>query len=210
MGCNFVVHGEGEGITVVNNVNDIVNCSTGETAYAFDMKKAARRPSTESFHPVRVIGSIFRVRRDLTSLVKKHVLPGSGLTLEEADLLMDLFGAAQLGWTDPAADRDGFVNFTALKASLVHSAAALSRRVAALEQSELLERRKMGKPASETKVDRRSPSLRITPTGVERIKPVYERYAELCGRLLVDVPSDVRRTMLQTNERLMEKARWGV
>ncbi|MHC1767356.1 MAG: hypothetical protein AB9869_24275 [Verrucomicrobiia bacterium] len=172
--------------------------------------KKARKTSAEEFHPVRVIGSIFRVRRDLTLLIKKHILPGCELTLEEADLLMDLFGAAKLGWSDPAADERGFVTFAALKASLVHSAAVLSRHVAALQKVGLLETRKLHELAPDAKGDRRSLALRITPKGVERIEPVYERYGELCERLLGDVPADVRRTMLQTNERLMEKARWGV
>ena len=172
--------------------------------------KVAPKPSAEECHPVRVIGSIFRVRRDLTLLIKKHVLPGCGLTLEEADLLMDLFGAAKLGWSDPAADENGYVTFSALKASLVHSPSALSRRVAALQKAALLETRKVHKITRDATADRRSLALRITPAGVKRIEPVYSRYAELCGRLLEDVPTGVRRTIVEINERLMEKARWGV
>ena len=173
-------------------------------------EKAAPKPSAEELHPVRVIGSIFRVRRDLTLLIKKHVLSGCDLTLEEADLLMDLLGAAKLGWTDPAADEHGFVTFAALKASLVHSPSALSRRVAALKKAGLLEARKVHKIVRDADADRRSLALRITPAGVKRIEPVYERYAVLCGRLLRDVPTDVRRSIVELNETLMDKARWGV
>jgi hypothetical protein len=36
------------------------------------------------------------------------------------------------------------------------------------------------------------------------------RHVRLCERLLSDVPMSVRQTILQTNERMMEKARWGV
>jgi len=172
--------------------------------------KAAPRPSANECHPVRVIGSIFRVRRDLTLLIKKHVLPGAGLTLEEADLLMDLFGAAKLGWSDPAADESGYATFAALKASLVHSASALSRCVAALQKAGLLEARKIHKISRNKKADRRSLALRITPAGVKRIEPVYERYAELCGRLLSDVPTNVRETVLEVNESLMRTARWSL
>lgn len=147
----------------------------------------------------------------LTALIKKHVLPGSGMTLEEADLLLDLYGAARLGWDDPAADKDGYVAFAALKASLVHSAAALSRRVAALRMAGLLETRKLHEIApATTKVDRKAIVLRITPKGIKKIQPVYERYAGLCDSMLKDVPPDVRRTILQTNDDLMQKARWGV
>jgi DNA-binding MarR family transcriptional regulator len=174
-------------------------------------KRAARKPPAKEPNPVRVIGSIFRLRRDLTLMIKKHVLPSSGMTLEEADLLLDLYGAAKLGWDDPAADHDGFVAFAELKASLIHSAASLSRRVAALGRAGLLEVRKLHEitPRAE-KSDRRSLALRITPEGIKRIEPVYARHAKLCERLLSDVPVAVRQTILQTNERLMEKARWGV
>jgi DNA-binding MarR family transcriptional regulator len=172
--------------------------------------KAAPKPSAEEFHPVRVIGSIFRVRRDLTALLKKHVLPGAELTLEEADLLLDLFGAAKLGWSDPAADEHGYVTFSALKASLVHSPSALSRRVATLQKVGLLETRKVHKIARDATADRRSLALRITPAGVKRIEPVYERYAVLCKRLVSDVSPDDQRAVLRVNERLMDKARWGV
>ena len=123
--------------------------------------KAAPKPSANECHPVRVIGSIFRVRRDLTLLIKKHVLPGAGLTLEEADLLMDLFGAAKLGWSDPAADESGYATFAALKASLVHSASALSRCVAALQKAGLLEARKIHKISRNKKADRRSLALEL-------------------------------------------------
>jgi DNA-binding MarR family transcriptional regulator len=82
--------------------------------------------------------------------------------------------------------------------------------VAALQKAGLLETRKVHKIARDAKVDRRSLALRITPAGVQRIEPVYERYAELCVRLLSDVGADVRGTVLEVNEKLMEKARWGV
>jgi DNA-binding MarR family transcriptional regulator len=174
-------------------------------------KPVVAKPAKNELAAIRVVGSIFRVRRDLTALIKKHVLPGSGMTLEEADLLLDLYGAAHLGWDDPAADKDGYVAFAALKASLVHSAAALSRRVAALRKTGLLEARKLHEIApSAAKVDRKAIVLRITPEGIKKVQPVFERYVGLCDSMLKDVPPDARRTILQTNDDLMLKARWGV
>ena len=160
---------------------------------------------------MRVIGSIFRVRRDLTALIKKHVLPGFKLTLEETDLLLDLYGAAKLGWDDPVAIKDGYVAFSVVKAALVHSAAALSRRVAALRAAGLLETRMLHEilPAKE-KVNRKSVVLRISPEGEKIIQPVYDRYAKLCEAMLKDVSEDDRLDFLKFNERLMGKARWGV
>lgn len=102
------------------------------------------------------------------------------------------------------------MTFSALKASLVHSASALSRRVAALQKAGLLETRKVHKIARDANADRRSLAMRITPAGVNSIEPVYKRYAELCETLLKDISADVLGTVLEVNEKLMEKARWGV
>ena len=110
----------------------------------------------------------------------------------------------------PCRRRARVRDFSALKASLVHSASALSRRVGALQKAGLVETRKVHKIARNAKADRRSLALRVTSAGVKRIEPVYRRYAELCGRLREDVPTGVRWTILGTNERLMEKAQWGV
>jgi DNA-binding MarR family transcriptional regulator len=198
---------------------------SAKSAYGRAMnKQASRKPvpyktpkefllglgKAKDVQPMRVIGSIFRVRRDLTLLIKKHVLPGSGLTLEEVDLLLDLYGAAKLGWSDPKADEQGFVTWASAKASLVHSSAGLSRCVAALKQAGLLETRKLHEIAVEKKVDRRSLVLRITGKGIEKVEPVHQRYAELCERLLKDFSPEAQETVLETNEKLMQKARWGV
>ena len=176
------------------------------------MKKAIEPVPSGPITPVRVIGSVFRLRRDLTALVKKNVLVGSKLTLEEADLLLDLYGAWKLGWTDPSADKDGFVAFAALKRSLVHSAASLSRGIKALMRAGLVERRNVheGLPAS-TRTDRKAKAARITAKGINEIQGVYERYCKLSESLMgrmrqkEDAPA-----LLRINEELMETARWGI
>jgi hypothetical protein len=122
----------------------------------------------------------------------------------------DVSGAASLGWNDPADDEHGYVTFAALKASLVHSAAALSRRATALQKAGLLETRKVHELAPDPKADRRSLALRICSTGVNRIQPVYSRYAELCERLLRDMATNDRRRLLEANESLMQKAQWSL
>jgi hypothetical protein len=45
---------------------------------------------------------------------------------------------------------------------------------------------------------------------MERIEPVYKRYAKLCQQLLKDVPLDLQRSALKLNEDLLQKAKWGV
>ena len=163
-------------------------------------------------YAVKVIGSIFRVRRDLVVPIKNHVVAGSGLTLEEADLLMDLYGAKQLGWPDPAADEEGYVTFRVLKLSLVHSQALLSRRIAALESAGLIEIRKtkdIGKDSSaRKKIDPKSKSGRITNKGIRVIEPVYQKYTDFCELLLRDMSPEHQSTLLRLNESLMNKLRW--
>ena len=72
---------------------------------------------------VSIIGSIFRVRRDLLSLVKNNVIAGSGLTLEQADVLVDLYGAKELNWPDPKMIQGsgGWVTFGDLQKSVVNN-----------------------------------------------------------------------------------------
>ena len=83
----------------------------------------------------KIIGSIFRARRDLVSMIKRQVLSGMGVTLEQADLLVDLYGARRLGWPEPKAIEGGWVTFSALKETLVHARELLTRRLQELEQA---------------------------------------------------------------------------
>ncbi len=163
----------------------------------------------DTFTPVKAIGSIFRVRRDLVGIIKQAVIAGSGLTLEEADLLLDLYGAAVRGWDDPKADAEGFVTFAALKKSLVHSPELLTRRIAAL--GDLVEVRKVEKDqAKRERIDAKSKKVRIRPKGVERIEPLYSRYGSVCEKLLADFSPEDQRSLLRINEALMDKIRWRV
>jgi hypothetical protein len=171
----------------------------------------ASRPAAEDLRPERVIGSVFRVRRDLAGLVRRHVIPGTGLTGEEVDLLTDLYGVRHLGWTDPKADPDGYVPFASLKVSLVHSAAALSRHIARMTKAGYVEVQQASggkKPAS--RGGRKAKAARITDLGVQKVKPVYERYCRLCGQLLQTIPADDQHTLLKVNEALMKRIRWDI
>jgi DNA-binding MarR family transcriptional regulator len=165
----------------------------------------------DTFTPVRAIGSIFRVRRDLVRVIKENVIAGSGLTLEEADLLLDLYGGGRLGWSDPKGDKDGWVTFAALKKSLVHSPELLTRRIAALKDADLVEVRKIGKDqAKQDRIDAKSKLARIRPEGVKRIAPVYEQYGAVCKDLLAGFSPEDQRNLLRINEALMQKIRWRV
>jgi DNA-binding MarR family transcriptional regulator len=165
------------------------------------MKNDAAQP--EAF---RVIGSVFRVERVLKLLSKRHVLSETPLSMEEADVLMTLYGAASFGWL--AADEQGFVTVAVLKTSLTYNAVGLYRSVRLLEQAGLVEIKKSHK--INAKADRRSLVVRITSTGAKAIEPVYRRYLVFCARVLRNVSVEEQRIVLRFNEMLVENARWNL
>src|SRR5712691_3047012 len=67
-----------------------------------------RKKSKPSVEPTDTITSIFTARRDLLQGVKSG-LAGSGFTVEEADLLVSLYGVRELGWHDLPHDAENFV-----------------------------------------------------------------------------------------------------
>lgn len=161
--------------------------------------------------PVQIVGSVFRLRRDLARLLKEKVMANSDLTLEEADLLMDLYGASELNWKDPCADSDGFVSFAALKKSLVHSSAALSRRISELREAGFLETRQLheGK-TNHRRTDRKAGSARITKAGIEKIIPIYQAHRSFCESLLKALSVEEQTKLYNLNEKLLKTAKGGI
>jgi hypothetical protein len=154
------------------------------------MKKTNTDPITGP-QAVGIVGSIFRVRRDLVALVKEHVIAGSGLTLEETDLLLDIYGAVELGWPDPKATKGGWVTLSALKKSLVHAPELITRRLADLENSGLVEMASMTREETrELGIDAKSKKVRLLPKGSEKGKMVYDRYCGVCLKLLNRLPKE--------------------
>ena len=135
-------------------------------------------------------------------------MPGTGLTIEDADLLIDLLGARTMGWADPSAGADGYVAVEEIKRSLVHSAAAISRRISDLEKYGYVEIRKAlaGKRTGE-KVDKRKVAIRITDRGIAKIRPVYEKHCRVCEDMLRGISLEDRRTLLRINEALIDTVR---
>lgn len=152
------------------------------------MRKTARSSAP---HPVRNLGSIFSARHDLLTPIRNSVLKDFDLPLELAEILVELNGARHLGWTEPESSGDGFVRIRALLDSLVHHAAMLSRRIAALEQAGFLETRKayQAKGVNMAGLHRNAQVVRITPAGRRKIAPVWRRYMQLAERLLAKVPA---------------------
>jgi len=161
-----------------------------------------------------IIGSILRVRRDLVALVKKHVIAGSGLTLEQTDLLLDIYGATELGWPDPQAIKGGWVTFAALKKSLVHSPELLTRRLADLERMGMVNTASMdGEETRELGIDAKSRKVRLQAKGTEKGKLIYDRYGRVCLQLLNRLPPKNLQDAMKVrafNEALLAARRFGI
>jgi DNA-binding MarR family transcriptional regulator len=141
------------------------------------------------------LGSIFRARRDLALITAGwEVLGDSNLTIEEADTLVDLYGAINLDWEDPPA-RLGHVTFRDLMETAVHdrpSKALLSLRLKRLSDKGLLILKpipRTGEPAELRTGPRASRTwVKITPKGAKLAEEIWERYGKLAERLLAGVP----------------------
>lgn len=139
-----------------------------------------QRPSP--LDPTEIITSIFTARRDLLHGIKL-VVAGSGFTVEEADLLVSLYGARKLDWDDLDHDPDGFVPFSQLERYLVHSASLLSRRIHKLATAKpaLVEVAQADPKAGHHFNAKR---VRITEKGVRDIEPVWRRFEQMSATLL--------------------------
>src|SRR5438128_2513067 len=148
--------------------------------------------------PTDVIGGIFTARRDLLHGVKL-VVTGSGFSVEEADLLISLYGAKELDWDDLEHDKKGFVAFGELERYLVHNPSLLSRRIKKLASArpplcEVAEANlALGQHFNAKRV-------RITKEGVKRIEPVWKRFQQMSAKLLEGIPSGDLKAHLAVNE----------
>jgi DNA-binding MarR family transcriptional regulator len=131
--------------------------------------------------PVYNIASIFSARRDLRPAAKALV-QDSGLSVEEADILVLLYGLRKLGWNDCRVYADGFVNFTELKANTVYDPSLFTRRISKLKGLEMV-RVRSGREADPT-LHGKAQQVRIEDAGIAAIKPVWEQYTAFCNELL--------------------------
>lgn len=145
--------------------------------------------------PVATLASFFRVRRDLLKPLKREVLVGTGLTVETADLLLDLLAIqqqAKAGTIGGMADVDGFVPMASLKDDLVEVDALLSRRVRELAGKGWVEVRtphnRQERSADAVPLHGRSLLVGITEAGMAAALPIRLRYHALATRLLSGVP----------------------
>jgi len=164
------------------------------------MKKQNRAATIE---PTETVSSIFTARRDLLHGVRA-VVAGSGFSVEEADLLVSLFGVRELDWDDLDHDKEGFVAFSQLERYLVHSASLLSRRIRKLAAAKpaLLEVDEVD-PASGLHFNAKR--VRITREGVKRIEPVWRRYQQMSARVLEGIPARLLEAHHAVNEEISKR-----
>jgi hypothetical protein len=168
-------------------------------------------------HPTRpvdatdVISGIFTARRDLLHGVRV-VVAGSGFSVEEADLMISLYGARVLNWDDLEHDKDGYVPFNELERYVVHSASLISRRIRKLADAKppLVE---VGEADLASGQHFNAKRARITKEGAKRTAPVWEKYRSMSAKLLEGIPLPDLKAHLAVNEAIsseMKKWRAGV
>ena len=155
--------------------------------------------------PTDTVSSIFTARRDLLHGVRA-VVAGSGFSVEEADLLISLYGAKELDWDDLEHDKKGFVAFNQLERYLVHSASLLSRRISKLADTKpsLVEIAEADRASGQHFNAKR---VRITKKGAKRIEPVWKRYEQMATILLEGIPQSDLRAHLAVNESICKRVR---
>jgi len=155
--------------------------------------------------PTETISSVFIARRDLLHGVKA-VVAGSGFTVEEADLLVSLYGVRELCWDDLEHDKENFVAFNQLERYLVHNPSLLSRRIRKLADTKpaLLEVADAD-PASGQHFNAKR--VRITKEGVKRIEPVWKRFQQMSAKLLAGIPQRLLDAHHDVNQRISAEIR---
>lgn len=149
--------------------------------------------------PAYNISSIFAARRDLRP-ASKALVQGSGLGVEEADLLILLYGCRKLGWDDCRVYADGFVNFTDLKSVTVYDPSLFTRRIGKLLAAKMVQVRS-GREADPT-LHGKAKQVRIEAAGIAAIKPVWDRYVQFCEELLRDFSKEELAAHQRVNERI--------
>jgi hypothetical protein len=129
-----------------------------------------------------------------------------GFTVEDADLLVSLYGVKEMNWDDLEQDKEGFVAFSQLERYLVHNPSLLSRRIRKLANAKppLLEAAD-GDPTLGQHVN--SKRVRITKEGAKRIEPVWTRYQHMSAKLLEGIPPRLLDIHHDVNQRISAEVR---
>ena len=153
-----------------------------------------------------VVGGVFIAQRDLLKSLRLHVLAGSGLTPEIAEILIELFLAGGHLSSFEHADADGYLAFRNLQGALGYSPGLLSRRIGWLCQRRWAETKRAVPNVAEG-IHGNCQKVRITPLGRDIIGPVWRRFDGVAERLLAGIsPSDLA-AHYRINEIISDKLR---
>jgi len=172
------------------------------------MSKTSAKPvQTTRFDPVYNLTSIFTAHRDLRRPAKL-TLGDSGLSTEEADILVFLLGAAQLGWDDLPVNAEGLVALKDLRMALVYDPSLFGRRIRKLatQKEPLVEVRRMKAPAK-LKLHANSQGARITKAGIATATRIWESFRRLSTKLLNGLPQADLEAHVQVNETISKRLR---
>jgi DNA-binding MarR family transcriptional regulator len=156
------------------------------------------------------LGSIFTARRDLVKAIRELVIHEFDLSMDESELLIELFGASRLESWEMKVDEEGWVTAKQLKEQLVHDRTLLSRRLAKLAKAGLIESRKLwetkqGKTGQFKNLHGNSQMVRITEAGTEKIAPIWELYGQLETRLMEGISPEQRRIHYEVNQSIRKR-----
>jgi len=165
----------------------------------------SRLKAASALEPTDTISSVFCTRRDLV-YGAKWAVENSGFTVEEADLLVLLYGVKELSWDGLEQDREGYVAFRRLELNLVHNPSLLSRRIRKLAEAKTpLVEVASGDTAAGQHCN--SKRVRITQEGVRRIAPVWQRFQQMSASLVKDIPKKMLESHLAVNEAISQRIR---
>jgi DNA-binding MarR family transcriptional regulator len=166
--------------------------------------KRTDQPRSARPEPVDCLIGIFTARRDLMESIRVRVMRDAPITVDEADLLVYLYGSIHLDWNDLPVDKEGFVPVDALRRTLVHDRGLFSRRVRKLLADGLIEGQE---PARPRRSRRYVVGVRLTAKGAKVIRPVWDRYCQLAVRLLAGVSRGDWEAQIRANEAISRAIR---
>lgn len=140
--------------------------------------------------PVKNIGTLLEARAQIMRAFPDQVLKSVGLSLEMAEILVELRNAVEFSNWRPQADEAGYLTRKQLQEARVHDASLLTRRLTGLEELGLLEIKKAKEvPGSDPNLHGNTLLIRLTAVGKKRIRPVWDRYEAFCNSLTEGIPA---------------------
>ena len=145
---------------------------------------------TAKNEPVYNISTLFNATRDLRPYAKR-ALVNTGLSIEESDILIALYGESELNWNELPVNPEGLIALKNLREALVQDASLFGRRLKTLTAMTppLVELEDM-KSHPLFPVHGNSQGARLTPAGKAVAGKIWESFIRLSTRLLDGIPKE--------------------